>query len=538
MDRKFFKVSIVVRALTRIGLAVVLLSLAANSMFAANCKVVHHPAPSEAETAFLAANFNRAAGLFQSELAKSPGDAALTVGLVHSLLKQQKLQEAASALPSSAGESPELMTIRGEVQLRLGQPQLAAASAIASMKLDPCNPRTMLLLSKLEGLSSQYAAERKMLMGAHRLDAEDPEIRLAWMKTLPAAARIQETEAYLAAPEGDTEKDHKELQTNLDRLKAWAAEPRKPCTMVSTAKATEIPFVSILDYQDRLAAYGLSVKINNRAARIVIDTSYNARLGIDGGSGLLISKAVAQRAGLKAVIHNDVAGTGPQKARDGYIAFADSIAIGGVEFHDCAVQVMEVNFPNSADGIISMDILSSYLVTIDFPGKKLVLDPLPPRPETAAAVDGLYDRYRAPEMKDYTPFYRSGSDLILPVSVNGNQPMLFVADTAIGPSAFAPQTAYELLNGHRDPRLEVRDANGKLPSGTVSIDHAAFSYAGVPWEEDRLISFDVSAFSDDSGMDISGLVGIRSLSRMTLHIDYRDGLMKIELDPKHKSPIM
>ena len=39
----------------------------------------------------------------------------------------------------------------------------------------------------------------------------------------------------------------------------------------------------------------------------------------------------------------------------------------------------------SMDGLIGTDVFSSYLVTLDYPMRKFLLAPLPPRPTDAAA---------------------------------------------------------------------------------------------------------------------------------------------------------
>src|ERR1035438_9837502 len=163
-------------ALARPAFALFLLSFATRSLFAGDCQVVHHPPPSEADTALLAADYTKAVMLYHGALAKSPEDADLMIGLVHSLLRQHKLLEAADALQASSKSATELsalMTLRGEVELRQGTPWNAVKTALASNTLDPCNPRTLLLLSRLEALNSQYATARKLLMKAHQIDSED-----------------------------------------------------------------------------------------------------------------------------------------------------------------------------------------------------------------------------------------------------------------------------------------------------------------------------------------------------------------------------
>ncbi|MGB9408782.1 MAG: tetratricopeptide repeat protein [Terracidiphilus sp.] len=159
---------------------IAVLCFPAKCLLAVSCSVVQHHPPSEAEKALLAADYAKAAGLFQADLAGHPGDAELAAGLVHALLHQQKVQEAADAVKASLAAAPNsaaLITLRGEVELRQGMPWIAAHSANESLKLDPCNPRSHLLLADLEWLSSLYASSRKELEIAYKLDREDPEIR-------------------------------------------------------------------------------------------------------------------------------------------------------------------------------------------------------------------------------------------------------------------------------------------------------------------------------------------------------------------------
>jgi Aspartyl protease len=254
-------------------------------------------------------------------------------------------------------------------------------------------------------------------------------------------------------------------------------------------------------------------------------------------SGLLISRATAQHSGLKPIYQNDVLGTGAQATRSGFVGIADSIAIGDVEFHNCAVQVMDVNFANGAEGIIGLEILSSYLITLDYPAKKLLLETLPARPQELVASSGLYNRYIAPTMKDYAPALVSGSDLIVPLSLNGSSPRLFVLDTAIGESTVSPGAAYELTTGHRDIKFENRDSKASWNVISLTGDNN-LNFAGVSLKESPIFPFDTSRFTDDSGMEISGMLGLKLLSRMTIHIDYRDGLMKFDYDPARKGPIL
>jgi hypothetical protein len=191
---------------------------------------------------------------------------------------------------------------------------------------------------------------------------------------------------------------------------------------------------------------------------------------------------------------------------------------------------MDGEFWNDADGSLSMSLLSGFLVSIDFPAHKVLVGQLPAGPAGASA-GGLYDRSVAPEMKDYTPIYRSGSDLILPGAVNGKFPMLFLLDTAVGYSLLSPEAAHQVADGHRNSKYEVRDTNAAVDTA-FSAGDVTLSFARLTQNVTHIDSFNLSQFSKDAGMEISGLIGDRTLRLMTIHIDYRDGLVKLDFDPK------
>ena len=516
------------------GFLLGMLVLPATSLFAMNnCAIVHHSAPSEADNAYLAGDLNKAERLYQAALTKNPGDADLAIGLVHTLLREQKLVDAAVAVQASIGDRPAsaaLLTLRGEVELSQGEPWKSAETAGASAKLDPCNPRTVFLIARLAGLTSRYAMARRLLAGAHQLDPADPEIRVEWMKTLPPAQRIVEMDAFLANPKGESEQTLGEMRAELEQIKKWAEEPRKPCTSASQPATVEIPFADIRTARGIVAAPALDVKLNGHLARLSIDTGYNAYYPIDGFSGLLIQRSVAGHMNLKPLSPTQVAGMGPQGARAGSFAYADSISIGGVEYHDCVVQLLDSNYWNDADGSISMTLFSDYLVTLDYPSEKLILGPLPAKPG-ATIKSGVDDGYTAPEMKDYIAIYRSGSDLILPGSVNGKRKMLFVLDTAIGNSVLSPVAAHEIASGHRESKYELRGM-GSTFDRTFTAGNVSLAFAGLTQNINLIQTFDTSAFSKDTGMDISGLIGNATLHGLTMRIDYRDGLVKLTYDPK------
>ncbi len=498
----------------------------AQSVMAANCAIVHHGTPTEADTAYLAGEFAKAEGLYRAELAKGPAQADAGAGLVHSLLRQQRVVEASDEVRRLVGAMPPtaaLLTLRAEVELRQGEPWSAAETASGSAKLDPCNPRTMLMFARLAELNSRHATAWKLLASAHQLDLEDAEISAAWMEALPAAERIPQLEAYLSARRGEDAETLRERKTEMEELKKWAEEPRPPCSVTAKGAPAMISFGSIRSMRGDVPSPEIDVRVNHQTVHLWFDTSYNARLPIPGVSGLLILKSAAEHMGLKPLFENMVPGTGPQGPRKGYVAYADSIEVGSLEFHNCAVQVMEGLFQNDGDGIISTDLFSNFLVTLDFPAHKLMLEPLPPLPEGAPANG---DRTISPEMRDYTPVYRAGTDVMVPVMVNQKFPKLFLMDTAVGFTMLSPEAAHEIAEGHKDKVYEVRDLNG---TGTrFSAGDVQLSFAGLTQNVTHIASYDTSRFTADAAMQISGVLGNSTLRDVRVHLNLRDGLVKME----------
>jgi Flp pilus assembly protein TadD len=540
----------------RAALLICVVWLPAKSVLAVSCSVQEHSAPSKADKALAGADYEEAASLYRAGLADHAGDAELTVGLVHALLHQQKIQDATDAVKAALAATPNsaaLITLRGEVELRQGTPWIAEQSAIEAARLDPCNPRAHLLLANLAHIDSLYATSRKQLEIAHQLDPEDAEIRGLWIRTLTLQERIRETEAYLSAPRGEDEVDLFRWRLYLANLKKMAGEPHKACHLVSPAAGTEIPIAAYMHDPLHIAAYGVEAKVNGHNARLEIDT---------GTGGLVVSHSLAKHAHLKAFSRTEMFGVGDQGGQSGYTAYADSIRVGNLEFHDCAVRVLDSKSGlEEVDGLIGMDVFSHFLVTLDYPRRKLLLAPLPPRPEEAdsrapsqktgdeeredaearaAAQNGadhesdaadLYDRYIAPEMKSYTPVYRVDNLVMLPATLNGKIVRLFAMDTGAMNTTISPEAASEVTKVRSSFGFNVKGINGKVEN-VYAADEITFTFAHVSQKVQSVVSFNLSKLSKDTGMEISGFLGANTLDQLTIHIDYRDGLVKFDYDPK------
>jgi hypothetical protein len=142
-----------------------------------------------------------------------------------------------------------------------------------------------------------------------------------------------------------------------------------------------------------------------------------------------------------------------------------------------------------------------------------------------------HDRYIAPEMQSYTPVYRVGHQLILPAAINNEKLKLFILDTGASSTSISPQAAREVTKVRSDDNTSVEGISGKVKR-VYSADDVTFRFAHLSQKVRDVISFDTSEISKDSGMEISGFLGATTLGLLTMQIDYRDGLVKFDYDPK------
>jgi predicted aspartyl protease len=542
-----------VRFLTGLVFVLAACGFAVRNANAVPCPVVHHGLPSDADKAYLASDYKTAENLYRAQLAANPGNPEVTAGLVHSLLEEQKIHEAADAVNvalAPAPHSPALITLRGEVELREGEPWTALGSAGEAFKLDPCNPRTRLLLARLSKLNSYYASAQEHINAAHSLDPDDIDIQFEWIATLPPRQQIAALESLVSRQSVDPQQ-LKELRSQLDEVKKLIEGSAPPCRLVSDTSSTEIPFVDLMTDATHQAAYGMVVNFNGHDARLLIDT---------GAGGITVSRSVAKRAGLKTFAKGEMGGIGDEGEKAAFAAYADSIRIGGLEFQNCTVSVLDSSSVVGSDGLIGADVFSKFLVTLDYPAKRLILDPLPPRPgetqtqmslnttgaqdendDALAAINHgpaaqnappiLHDRYIAPQMQDYMHVFRVGHNLLVPAQLNGQDFRLFILDTGAYDTFISPEAARRVTNVHRDDSFGVRGISGEVRQTYMAGD-LTFRFAQLSERVHNVGAFDMSDTSKKIGIEIAGFLGATTWELMTIHIDYRDGLVKFDYDPK------
>ncbi len=512
-------------------------------------------ATSRADALYSSGQFAQAAESYRSVLRQDPKSFQATAGLIRSNLKQQKVEEAFDIAKAALQSQPEAATLHwvmGDVRFRRGEMVEAEQEYHRAIKIDPKQAHAYLGLARLYTSFSLYRRAYDLLNQAHEIDPQDSEVQRAWFRMLPRQERIQAIKRYLASPHPDDEEETQSLQRYLAFLEASESQPAHSCRLVNRLASTETPLEPMMIDARRIHGWGLNVVVNGQKSRLLLDT---------GASGLLIGRKHAERAGVVRISQDQVSGVGDKGPMTGYIGYARSIQVGELEFHDCIVRVSDRTSVVEDDGLIGADVFSSYLVDIDFPGRRLKLSSLPKPPgddnipPSALDTTGEHsstksertvedtpalstpprrlpqDRYVAPEMQSWTKVFRFGHLLLVPTLVNGGAPRLFVLDTGAFNNILSTATAKEVTNMAEDYRSTVKGVSGGVKT-VYRADKATLQFGHFKQENENVLTLDLSKLSQQSGTEISGALGFAMLNLLNVRIDYRDGLVDFAYDAK------
>jgi len=222
--------------------------------------------------------------------------------------------------------------------------------------------------------------------------------------------------------------------------------------------------------------------------------------------------------------------------------------------------------------LVGADVFGAYLVDLDLPGMKLKLSPLPKRPEDAVAPKSLNsegedqanaerreesatdkdakqlkgpeseakaawrlpkDRYIPPEMANWTKVFRFGHMVLVPTFVNDSPSLLFGLDTGAFANVLSLREGQLLGKVSSEDRLHVRGLNGEV--NKVYSAKATLRFAHLQQPSMDIVTFDLSPQSRRIGTEVSGFLGFAMLRVLEVKLDYRDGLVDFEYDPKRVS---
>jgi predicted aspartyl protease len=453
--------------------------------------LVNTTAPNSAETALNKGDFASAETLFRALLAKSAENEAAHEGLIRTMLAQDNVADAAKDAESWAAAEPAssmALTALGDVRLRQGDPHDAVLQFQKAARTDLCNARAYYGLAEVDGLAGFHATAKLAIEQAFKLHPSDDDIHTAWIATLPRTERLAKWADYAEHSDQISEENRAKLKTRLEKESLYHASD---CRMTpASPKEATVPMVQVMDGPSHFLGYGLDVKFNGKGRRLQIDT---------GASGITISRAAAMFLGIQREDQTKVGGFGDKGDVKTSITHVASVKIGGVEFTNCPVEILEKWSVLDSDGLIGGDVFADSLLTLDFPKHQLRLAPLPERPgdkKSDPASSGVagddesvepHDPYVAPGMEKWQWIYRSGHDLLIPTGIVQTKRMkdesawkqkLFILDTGSESNLISPAAAKEVTKVSRDESIGFRGISGDVDK-IYATDDFTLSFGGL-----------------------------------------------------------
>jgi Tfp pilus assembly protein PilF len=493
--------------------------LSATSVFAqaAACSEVPAHEATPAEVAYQQGKYEVADGLYQQALLGKPGDLELNSALVHTLLHEGRLADAWTMADKAATEAPHsaaALTSLAEVQLRKGQPWLAAQTLDSAAAADACYARVHLIRSRIFRIDSMYASERAELDAAYKINPTDPDIRRSWQHTVNPAndiVRIQESLATMPNLEPEI---REKASASATAMMSLLSENSQTCQSPPIVAPVTLPLLASHETVKQINSYKIGVDFPKGKAKLIIDSA---------ASGFYISRTLADSLGLQ---HAEGAPAGTVQA--------DSVHIGALEFRNCMVGVSDAPFAQGVDGYIGTDVFAPYLVTLNFPQEKLELEPLPHPPDDQKyAIPG--DRFSGANLKSFTPVYHKSQYLLVPVMIDKKDRRLFVLDTGIRLSTMTSEVAHAVSGTRLNFTNSVPSVSG--PPLHIYRDSFDFQFANLSLaHKDHILEFDPSTIEQSAGMEVAGMLGFDILQALVIHIDYRDGLVGFDAPVSRLAP--
>lgn len=468
---------------------------------------------SSAESLFKQGKFREAAAAYKAAVDKDKTSAPAHAGLVQSYLKADEVEladqssaEALAVLPQSA-----LMhATRGDAQFRKGLFAEAESEYRSAMKLDSRCGRAWLGMGMIYTIVSKSTQAKDAFAKARELDSEDGDILYEWAVRLPYPENVRNLEAYLDefhfAPEEERRK-----QEYLDFVRALAGHDI--WTQSKNVPHTELKMEPIIPGPGKTLGWSVAMNLNGTTTKLWLDT---------GASWLTISKKLANKIGARKLAEQSLEGTGEGKATKGYLAWVDKVTIGDIEFRDCVVHVSERVFLEGTDGLTGTSFFSHNLVTFDFPRQKLIFAPLPPRADEASAPEV---RSLQPGSNGPMQMFSFGHLPLVNSRVDRKATGLFVIDTGSNSSVLSQKMATQISKDH-GLKKELAGMSGVGSSTVAPGVVLQFSPTEQPAQD--LFTASLRSISANLGTEISGMIGIATLNRMKITINYRDGWIEFD----------
>jgi len=419
--------------------------------------------------------------------------AAASAPHVRELIAKDQWNEAlveARALVASAPD-PESTAALGEALYRAGRIEDAGATLAPLAAEAEAPARALAQLGLVRAAQGRDTDALALMERAVAAAPRDPWVVYQASGAARTRARaIELLQTYLEAGAGD-DPDRLEGARGTIRLYTALGE-RKVWVPKASPERVEVPL------KPRLSnGGGFFVEAslaNGKKIRLLLDT---------GSTGLFVVERAVKKGGFTPLSEETVfagGGTGRTKSSRGLLS---TLAIGGLAFADALITTTTDEFDPQGriHGVLGINVLSGYRVTMDLRKGRLVLDPC--GDEAAGA-----------------PYWEVSGQMLVRAQATAEREGLFLFDTGATRSMLSRSFAGSVPGAQVTSDASVRTYGGHV-AGASSVRGVKLQFLGLTGDGGPVFTSDLTQRSRLGGVEISGFLGMDLLDGKTIVVDTR-----------------
>ena len=469
-----------------------------------------------AEALLLAGKLNEAKSALTLELQRQPDSIRSLILLTRILLVEDEFDEAKTNIRHAlklSSTNTEALALYGHCLFREGTFAMAEAQYQKSLRLDSNQPGAHLGMGRVYLTRQQPEQSVKSFQRAIQLAPQEEDNYFfaseAYGATKNFPMQVESLEKYLALkPKFNAERveNAKALLTFFRHLQK---EP--VATIGDAARAYEIPFQPF---------YGLMLvegHVNGQGPfRFLVDS---------GATSTVLSNALFDSLKipvLSTAVVSCVGGTGKTGTK---LAKVEKLKVGELEISNLPISSFDNTiFAELIDGVLSTADLSDFLITLDYPDRRILLAPIPTKSIAKPSTDLLASKVEI-------PFRILGNLILAPISINQQPAQNFLFDTGAVTSTLSKRQAAFL--GIRDDTpnasvdIQFAGACGVTQS-VLSVDRVDLSLQALKVPYAKILAVELKEISKELRTEVSGILGGDFYSKRKVTIDYRNTKLTFE----------
>ena len=470
----------------------------------------------KAESFLARGDLAEARKVLQNFLARQPNSVPGLNMLTSLLLLEDDFENAATQIARAVKlkpNDPRVLTNYGHCLFRQGDFKRAEFEFQKSLQLDPKQASAYVGLGRLHLTQLKSAEGLSALNEAMRLD---PKLEDSYFYASEAygtdknlAMQIESLQKYLDLKP----KFHPERVQNAEALLIFFRSLQKERTaeIKDASRIYEFPIQPF---------YGLLIAeayVNDEGPyRFLVDT---------GATSTVLSNALLDHLKITPIATATVKCVGGSGKTATKLCKASKLKIGELEILNLPVASFDNQiFAGLIDGVLGTVDLADFVISLDYPDKRIVLTP---RPSTAATEN----RSQAEVQGTRSDFRVLGNLMLVPVSINHQPSRNFLFDTGAVTSTLSKRQA--ALFGVRDDTpnsavdIQFAGACGVTQS-VLSVPSVNLTFGGLKQEYHQILAVELNEISKEVQTEISGILGGDFFSKYKVTIDYANTTVSFE----------